>query len=327
MLLLDAVISASIWELVMNGIERIERRISLQDMRILMSVIQAGSMGKAAKRLATSQPAISRSIADLEKALGVRLVDRTPQGIEPTQYGRALVKRGVAVFDELMQGVKDIEHLADPTAGELRIGASIAVAGGFVSSVIDRLSRKYPRLDFHVLATDTATAYRALLERQVDLVVVHLIEPTAQEHVNAEVLFNDPHVVVAGAQNPWTRRRRLRLADLINEPWALPAWDAPYGAVVFEAFRANGLGVPRTVVTSTLPVRSALLATGRFLSMVPRVVLEFSGRHLLKGLSIDLPTTHRPLAIVTLKNRTLNPVAQLFADCARETAKPLAKAK
>ena len=75
----------------MNGIERIERRISLQDMRILMSVIQAGSMGKAAKRLATSQPAISRSIADLEKALGVRLVDRTPQGIEPTQYGRALV--------------------------------------------------------------------------------------------------------------------------------------------------------------------------------------------------------------------------------------------
>ena len=128
----------------MNGIERIERRISLQDMRILMSVIQAGSMGKAAKRLATSQPAISRSIADLEKALGVRLVDRTPQGIEPTQYGRALVKRGVAVFDELMQGGKDIEHLVDPTAGELRIGASIAVAGGFVSSVIDRLSEISP---------------------------------------------------------------------------------------------------------------------------------------------------------------------------------------
>src|SRR5262252_8708171 len=100
----------------MNEIERIERRLSLHDLRVLTSVIQAGSMGKAAKQLATSQPAISRSIAELESALGVTLLDRTPQGIEPTAYGRALLKRGLAVFDELMQGVKDIEFLADPTA-------------------------------------------------------------------------------------------------------------------------------------------------------------------------------------------------------------------
>ena len=75
----------------MSEIERIERRLSLHDLRVLMSVIQAGSMGKAAKRLATSQPAISRSIAELESALGVRLLDRTSQGIEPTEYGRALL--------------------------------------------------------------------------------------------------------------------------------------------------------------------------------------------------------------------------------------------
>src|ERR1043166_1945379 len=98
----------------MNEIERIERRISLHDVRVLMSVLQAGSMGKAAKHLATSQPAISRSIAELEAALGVRLLDRSSKGIEPTAYGRALAKRGLAVFDELMQGVKDIEFLADP---------------------------------------------------------------------------------------------------------------------------------------------------------------------------------------------------------------------
>ena len=110
----------------MDKAERIERRISLHDVRVLMSVVQAGSMGKAAKRLATSQPAVSRAVADLEAALGVTLLDRSPRGIEPTAYGRALVKRGLAVFDELMQGVREIESLADPTAGELRIGASIA---------------------------------------------------------------------------------------------------------------------------------------------------------------------------------------------------------
>jgi DNA-binding transcriptional LysR family regulator len=309
----------------MDEIERIERRISLHDVRVLMSVVQAGSMGKAAKQLATSQPAISRSIADLESALGVRLLDRSPTGIEPTSYGRALLKRGTVVFDELQQGVKDIQFLADPTAGELRIGASIAIAGGFVASLVSRLSQRHPRLAFQILATDTATAYRALLDRQVDLAVVHVIEPFAEDYLSAEPLFRDPHLVVAGAQNPWTRRRRLGLSDLLNEPWTLPMPDSPYGTVVSEAFRAQGLDIPRTVVTSTLPVRSALLATGRFLSMVPRVVMRFPvGTQKLKSLPIDLPTTLRPLALITLKNRTLNPAAQLFIDFAREAAKPLA---
>jgi len=325
MLLFNEVISHAIW-VHMSEIERIERRLSLHDLRVLMSVIQAGSMGKAARRLATSQPAISRSIAELEGALGVRLLDRTPQGIEPTEYGRALLRRGVSVFDELAQGIKDIRFLADPTAGELKIAASIAIAAGFVSGIINRLCQRYSGLAFQVLSTDSATAYRALLDREVDLAVLHIIEAVPEEHLHAEQLFQDPHTVVAGAQNPLLRRRGLKLDDLINEPWTLPISGSPYGSVVLEAFRANGLAVPRTAVSSTLPVRSAMLATGRFLSMVPRVVLQFPVENqAFRALKIDLPTTLRPLAIVTLKNRTLNPVAQLFTDWAREAAKPLAK--
>ena len=94
--------------------DRIGRRMKLQDLHVLMTVVQAGSMGKAARHLNTTQPAISRSIADLEHALGVRLLDRHRQGVEPTDYGRALLDGGVAVFDDLRQGVKNIEFLADP---------------------------------------------------------------------------------------------------------------------------------------------------------------------------------------------------------------------
>jgi DNA-binding transcriptional LysR family regulator len=310
----------------MSEIERIERRLSLHDLRVLMSVIQAGSMGKAAKQLATSQPAISRSIAELESALGVRLLDRTSQGIEPTEYGRALLRRGISVFDELTQGIKDIRFIADPTSGELRIGASIAIAAGFVSTVIHRLYQRFPGLSFHVLSTDTATASRALLDRHVDVAVVHVIEPLPEELLNAETLLHDPHVVVAGTQNPLLRRRGLNLGDLMDEPWALPIPDSPYGTITSEAFRSHGLQPPRTAVASTLPVRSAMLSTGRFLSMVPRVVLQFPTKgQAFKALKIELPTTSRPLALLTLKNRTLNPVAQLFVEWARQTAKPVAR--
>ena len=93
----------------------------LQDLHVLMAVVQAGSMNKAAALLNTGQSAISRSVSDLERAIGVRLLDRTPQGVAPTEYGRALLAGGVAMFDELRQAVKNIEFLADPTAGEVRI--------------------------------------------------------------------------------------------------------------------------------------------------------------------------------------------------------------
>src|SRR5215467_16081670 len=140
--------------------ERIGRRMKLQDLHVFMAVAQAGSMGKAARHLNTSQPNISKSIADLEHALGVRLLDRHRQGVEPTEYGRALLDCGMAVFDELSQGVKNIEFLADPTSGEVRIGNSLTSAASFVAAVIDRLSRRYPRVVFHLVPAGMDTLHR-----------------------------------------------------------------------------------------------------------------------------------------------------------------------
>src|SRR5215468_11886178 len=126
--------------------DRIGRRMKLQDLHVLVTVMQAGSMGKAAQSLNISQPAVSRSIAELEHALGVRLLDRHRKGIEATEYGRALLDCGVAVFDDLRQGVKTIEFLADPTTGQLRIGNTLVSDPSFIAAVIDRLSRRYPRM-------------------------------------------------------------------------------------------------------------------------------------------------------------------------------------
>src|SRR5215208_5178985 len=127
----------------MQWSDRVGRRLKLRDLHILLAVARSGSMGKAAVDLAISQPSISKAIADVEQAVGLRLLDRGPHGIEPTIYGRALLQCGTAVFDELRQGVKQLEFLTDPTAGELRIGCTETLAAGFVSAVVDRLSRQY----------------------------------------------------------------------------------------------------------------------------------------------------------------------------------------
>jgi DNA-binding transcriptional LysR family regulator len=107
---------------------RIGRRLRLRDLYILSTVVQWGSMAKAAEHLAVSQPAVSDAIANLEAALAVRLLDRSPQGVKPTIYADALLKRGDVVFDELRQGIKDIEFLANPAAGEVRVGCPESLA-------------------------------------------------------------------------------------------------------------------------------------------------------------------------------------------------------
>ncbi len=309
--------------------DRIGNRMKLQDLHVLMTVVQAGSMGKAAQILNTTQPNISRSIGELEQALGVRLLDRHRQGIEPTKYGRALLDCGAAVFDDLRQGVKNIAFLADPTAGELRIGTTTFLAASFVSALVDRLSRRYPRIVFHLVTGYTETLHRELAERNVDLLIIRGSGPIADPRYDFEFLFDDSYVVAAGAQNQWVRRRRIEIAELVNELWVLPPPDSVIGSIVMDAFRASGLDYPRVSVVTDCPhMRISLLATGRFVTIFPASAFRFlTRRSELKVLPVELPMARRPNGIVTLKNRALSPVAQIFIDCAREVAKPLARRK
>lgn len=102
--------------------------------------------------------------------------------------------------------------------------------------------------------------------------------------------------------------------------------DSLSGAIIAEAFRANELAPPRaTVITTTVPMRKVLVATGRFISIVPAPLRMAAQSPAIKPLPIDLPTTRRPIAVVTLKNRTVSPVAQVFIDCAREVGKSLTR--
>jgi DNA-binding transcriptional LysR family regulator len=311
----------------MQWSDRIGRRLKLRDLHILLAVVQHRSMVKAASELAISPPAISKAIADIEHTVGLRLLDRSRNGIEPTAYGSALVRRGVAIFDELKQGVRELESLADPTAGELRIGSSESMAAGILPAVIDRFSRRYPRVHLDVAQVVFApTQYHELRERRVDLLFGRISPPLPEDDLESEVIFKDRVVVVAGRQSPWARARRIDLADLLHEAWILPPSDSFPHSLTEEIFRAHGLGLPRAPLT-TLSVHLCcrLLATGRFVTTLPTSILNFSGKDLsLKLLPVRLPDRPRAveIAIVKLKNRTLNPVAQQFIECARAVANP-----
>jgi DNA-binding transcriptional LysR family regulator len=257
---------------------QIGRKLRLRDLYAFITVARFGSMAKGAEKLGVSQLAISKVIADLEHALGVRLLNRSRRGVEPTSYGDALLKRGVIAFDELKQGIRDIEYLADPTAGELTIGCGESVAATLLLPIIDEFYARYPRI---VPRVDTlpspAINYQGLLDRKYDLVLGRwpMLLANLPEELTADLLFDDRLVVAAGIDTPWARRRKIDLRQLVGEPWILPPRESWTYSFVADAFRARALAMPHVVMmTFSLPVTMHFLAKSPFITVFPRSVLS-----------------------------------------------------
>jgi DNA-binding transcriptional LysR family regulator len=310
----------------MDWADRIGRRIRLRDLHIVLAVAECGSMSKASERLAISHPVVSKAISDLEHSLGVRLFDRNSQGVEVTAYGRALLNCGNIVFDEMRQGLKQIEFLANPDSGELRIGCPDVEIAGIIPTIVEQFTQQYPRVRLRVIHANTSMLqFHELRSRNVDLIIGRVSNPFMEDDLALENLFTESLVAVAARDSPLHRRRHLTLADLINEPWVLPPYDSLRGPLVAEFFRSNKLRPPHaSVATLSLQLTTALIATGRFFGFVPHSVARSSGAQVgVRVLPLKIPAHRIAIDIITVKNRTLGPLAKLFINCAREVARSI----
>jgi DNA-binding transcriptional LysR family regulator len=305
--------------------DRIGCRLKLYDLHIFLTVAEMGSMGKAAERLTISQPSVSKAIADLEHMIGVRLLNRTARGVQLTPAGRAMFRRGLGAFDELRQGIKDIEFLVDPTAGEVRVGCPEAIASGLLLASLAPFSCKHPRVTVSVFAADDlAHEFRLLRERTIDFLLGEIPTPLAEEDLEAEVLYDERPFIVAGVKNRWAGRRRIELAELVDELWLLPR-ESIFQMFVAEGFQSKGLALPKLGVRSySVHQRFNLLATNRFIGAEAGSLLRFNvDRFPLKVLPVDFAVRSFAVGIIQLKSQETSPIVQTFIDCLRDVAKPI----
>ena len=176
---------------------------------------------------------------------------------------------------------------------------------------------QYPRISYQVLQGDAVTLQRReLRERTIDLVLARTLDAADDAELATEVLFEEQLYVVAGVRNKLASRRKLTLVDLVDEAWILTPLETIPGSPVFEAFRALGHFLPPTKILSySMPLRTGLLATGRFITVVPRSLLHFGGKNSsLKVLPVKFAGWRLPVGVITLKHRLISPSAQLFID-------------
>src|SRR4051812_3025696 len=220
----------------MESPERLANRLKLSDLRLLRAITEHGGIGKAAQHLNVTQPAVSKALAAMERTLGVRLLDRSRNGVAPTPYGEAMLAGGLAVFDELRQSVVRVRHLADPNSGILQIGCTQPLALGFLPMVIERMRRDYSGIRFRVIEGDLKQHLR---QRRIELAIGRAYLGSDPD-LHEEMLFDDPLAITAASSNPWAHRRKIRLKDIYDGPWTIPFYDSHVGALIMEGFRAQG---------------------------------------------------------------------------------------
>ena len=304
----------------------VAKRLKFRDLQVLFAVMTSGSMAEAARRLNLTQPAVSEIIAQFEYLFDARLFDRTTRGVEATIFGRALLARARAALDEMKQGVRDIEFLTDPTRGEVRIGCAQRLSAAIMPQTVERFSQTYPRVVVHIDELAPLTRdLSGLHERKYDLLMGRSNKPPEEkffgDDVNLEILFEDRFVVASAKDSHWARRRKTDLADLTEARWVLTEPFTFAYAGVAEAFRLRGLAMPEvTVITSSVVIANHLLAKNQAITVTSKFAAESAGLHVLP---IDLGLGSWPALIFTLKNRTLNPVAERFIACARDVVKSM----
>jgi DNA-binding transcriptional LysR family regulator len=308
--------------------KQLGRRLKLQALHAFCAVAERGSLSQAARYFGCSQPAVSALIAELEETVGVRLLDRSPRGVEPNIYGDALLRRWSVALDELKQGINDIQSLTGSAAGELRIGCTEGVGSAILQPVIEAFSTSHPSACLRIDYAETLLAgLSKLRDRKVDICLGRWRKlPVADGDLHVETLFDDETVVAASKRSPWAHRSRVDLAELADQSWVLTPPESWNYAIIAESFRGVGLAMPKPfLMTYSIPLRVNLVVDSERITVFPASVLRFNRDHLgLIALPVELPPQTWPIAIVSLRNRVLNPAAQLFCKQLRVFSRTVA---
>ena len=307
-------------------IERARRRLRLRDLETLVTVVQAGGMRKAAGELNLSQPAVSKAIAELEDTVGLKLLERGRRGVVPTAFGAALARRSEALIDGVRGALRELDELADPETGEVRLGSMETLHAGVVSATAFAVLKQHSRMRLVLKSGESPDLIQHfLMGRLVDFVLARPYSATLPPEIDAEPLFTERLLVVVGQNHPMARRRKIGLADLQREHWILSRNEIQPDSPIAETLREQGLELPSQIIVSGgLAMRFSLLATGQFVTCVPHSLMPFLLQPAqLRVLPIRLPPWRTATMILTLRGRLPTPAAQLFLSKLREHARPL----
>ena len=298
--------------------------MELRDIEYFAVIAEHGHLGRAADALGLSQPALSKSLRRLEQALQVKLVKRTPKGVELTAEGSVLLLR-VRELRLSLQGVaREIADVSQGRVGHLRIGVSAAISEQFLSVAFATLLKDGPRTKLIVSVSDNDLLVPALCNGELDL-IIHYLPVTPPEGVVCEHLYDSEYVVCASAKHRLAGRKQVTLAELAQERWALNELTLPAQQRLLEKFRDSGFPPPRVVFQSrSAALRLRTVGSSDLLTIASRDCIEqATSAATVITLPVDALAWLRPVGLIFRRETYLPPVGRQFIEIIKAMAKDM----
>ncbi|WP_267388210.1 LysR family transcriptional regulator [Sphingomonas sp. GC_Shp_3] len=236
----------------------------------LLAIARTGSFTRAAAEKGMSQPALSNSIALLERRLGVPVLTRSRRGSELTPYGEILVRRAEGLQALLTDAETEVRRRVDGVAGPLRIGATPSVIPTLLADTLIELIRDGDPVDIEILDGLDQTLVPMLRSGAIDVIIGPVGEMfMSSDDVVERVLMQDPFAVAVGLLSPFRQHTAVTLAELADAPWILPRPGSTYRSHVEALFMTAGLPWPRNcILANSLQLLETVVASSDRVTIV-----------------------------------------------------------
>lgn len=303
-------------------IQRLPRHLKMGELRAFAAVMEHRSFHKAAAVLHLTQPAITKTIANLEATLGVKLFHRDMNGVEPTVHGLSFAPRAQAIFDELRRAAQDLSMVSIGAKGGLRVGIVPMPAIPFLPVALQRLMGVHPDAFFSVVEAREAELIDRLRKGDIEVAILRLSLLDPDDDMHASTLFEEKLCVVASKTHRLATRTALTWTELLGERWVMPPGDCYFHAHVQRTLGALGLDTPRqTVESASINIQYGLVLHAGMLSFGMRSQVEFApGNEQLVRLACELPGRASAVSAVRMLGRDPSPLCTQLVEHIRSLA-------
>jgi len=294
--------------------------LKTRHMVLLVELGRHGSIMHAAQAARMTQPAASKLLAELEHVLGVPLFERLPRGVEPTGYGKVLIRRAGASLAEMDAAWQEVMALRAGLSGRVAVGAILTPSTTLVPAAVALLKTRHARVDVSIEVEASKRLVEGLRGGELDIVIGRIADTAAAAELHFEPVTDEPHRLYVRAGHPLLGRTGVTLRELGEHTWILP----PEGSIVRERitslFLSQGLEQPlETVTASALPVITSLLNSSDMVApMSVELVQPWIDSGLLTALPFDLQLRMDIYGIITRRQHQLTPAAQAMLAALRE---------
>lgn len=296
--------------------------MKLHHIRDVLAVAESGSLRAAGRQLGITQPAITRSIRDIESDLGTPLFERHANGVRLTAIGEVFVRRARTIQSEMRRARDEVEQLKGNFTGQVSMaispGAAIALTGSFLPS----FRKRYPRALLRLRETFFQPVERSIAAGEIDFFIGAYDHELSLTSLSVEKLSDNQRLIIGRRGHPLANAKTL--AELTGAQWIRPSFANRPDEVAFDQmFERMGLPRPEMAMHTTSTLMTVLsIANSDLLTVVPVQWLEASfTREIVQPIVLeDVKFPCAPLCLVRRNDVPLTPAAEYLSDLARKAA-------